>query len=42
MMPELDGRGGGNADMAQGGGTNVKGIDAALKSALEAVRGKSK
>lgn len=42
MMPELDGRGGGNADMAQGGGTNVKGIDLALKSALEAVRGKSK
>ena len=42
MMQKLDGRGGGNADMAQGGGTNVNGIDAAFASALDVVRGNAK
>ena len=35
MMPAISGRGGGNADMAQGGGTNLAGLDQAFMAALE-------
>lgn len=42
MMPALDGRGGGNADMAQGGGTKISGLDVAFTKVLDAVRGSAK
>ncbi len=32
ILPFIDGRGGGNAEMAQGGGTNVSGLDNALRA----------
>ena len=38
MMPKIDGRGGGNADMAQGGGVNPAGLTDALTQVLEVVR----
>lgn len=38
LMAHLDGKGGGNAEMAQGGGSNIAGIDAAFTAALEAVK----
>lgn len=38
-VPAVDGRGGGKADVAQGGGTNTAGIQAALNAAAEYVRG---
>jgi alanyl-tRNA synthetase len=38
-MPAVSGRGGGKADIAQGGGTNTTGISAALAAAAEYVRG---
>ena len=37
-LPAIDGRGGGKADVAQGGGTNPDGIDAALAAAAEFVK----
>ena len=39
LMRHLDGRGGGSADMAQGGGTNLAGIDQAFNQVIESVRG---
>jgi alanyl-tRNA synthetase len=37
MMSFVDGRGGGNATVAQGGGRNAAGIDAALAAVPEAI-----
>ncbi len=37
VLPEVGGRGGGKADVAQGGGTGVEGVDAALEAAYAAV-----
>ena len=37
MLPLLEGKGGGNAEMAQGGGPNVDGVDAAFASVLTMV-----
>ena len=37
MAEQLGGRGGGKADVAQGGGTNVGGIDAAFGAIRDAV-----
>jgi len=37
MMAFVDGRGGGNATVAQGGGRNAAGIDAALAAVPEAI-----
>jgi len=34
MMPAVDGRGGGSAEMSQGGGVKVTGLDAALSAAI--------
>ena len=34
MMPAVDGRGGGSAEMSQGGGANVAGLDAAFSAAI--------
>jgi alanyl-tRNA synthetase len=42
MMPILGGRGGGNADMAQGGGTNLTGLDQALNAAMEVLRDRTR
>ena len=42
MLPALNGRGGGNADMAQGGGTNIAGVDQAFGAALESIRDNTK
>ena len=39
-LPSIDGRGGGKADMAQGGGSNPAGIDAALEAAVAFVHAK--
>lgn len=39
LMTHLAGRGGGNADLAQGGGTNLAGIDLAFDQVVESVRG---
>lgn len=39
VMSQLDGKGGGNAEMAQGGGTNPAGISAAFEAVLAAVKG---
>ena len=36
-LPHVDGRGGGKADSAQGGGMNPEGVDAALRAAREFV-----
>lgn len=38
---QIEGKGGGRGDMAQGGGTNLKNLPAALQSVAEWVRGKS-
>jgi alanyl-tRNA synthetase len=38
VMVHLEGKGGGNAEMAQGGGSKVSGLDAAFIAALEAVK----
>lgn len=38
MLPALDGRGGGNAEMAQGGGPNLEGVAIAFSAALELVK----
>ena len=38
MMPSLDGRGGGNPDMAQGGGTKISGLEEAFTASLENTR----
>jgi alanyl-tRNA synthetase len=35
----IDGKGGGRADMAQGGGSNPAALDAALARVVEMVRG---
>jgi alanyl-tRNA synthetase len=37
-LPAVDGRGGGKDDVAQGGGTNPSGLDAAFTAARESVR----
>lgn len=37
MLPSLDGRGGGSAEMAQGGGANLAGIDASLSAAAAGI-----
>ena len=42
MMTKLDGRGGGNADVAQGGGSKVNAVSDAFNSALEVVRDQTK
>ena len=42
LMKYLDGRGGGSADLAQGGGVNVNGIDGAFQELLEIVRATTK
>ncbi len=42
MMAKLDGRGGGNADMAQGGGTKISAVTDAFNSVLEVVRDNTK
>ena len=42
LMNYLDGRGGGSADLAQGGGLNVAGIDDAFSGLLEIVRATTK
>jgi alanyl-tRNA synthetase len=34
MMPAVDGRGGGSAEMSQGGGAKVTGLDDALSAAI--------
>jgi len=41
-LPAVSGRGGGKADVAQGGGTDPTGIDASLAAAAEYVRGLGK
>ncbi len=38
MMPFVDGKGGGSASLAQGGGKNIAGIDAALSAVPDAIR----
>ena len=38
VLPEVEGRGGGKADVAQGGGPRVDGVPAALRAAHAAVR----
>lgn len=38
-LPHVEGRGGGNAEMAQGGGSKVTGIDAALTHTSDSLRG---
>jgi alanyl-tRNA synthetase len=42
VMVPLNGRGGGSADLAQGGGTNVDGINQAFELVLESVRANSR
>jgi alanyl-tRNA synthetase len=42
LMTHLDGRGGGSADLAQGGGVNVDGINDAFQGLLEIVRAATK
>ena len=37
-LPAVSGRGGGKDDMAQGGGTDVSGIEAAFTAAVESVK----
>jgi alanyl-tRNA synthetase len=37
VLAHLDGRGGGNAEMAQGGGTNTAALPQAFSAALDAV-----
>jgi len=39
VLAYLDGRGGGNAEMAQGGGINVSALPQAFSAALDAVSG---
>ena len=38
MLPHIDGRGGGNAEMAQGAGTLVAGLDTALNALADAIQ----
>jgi len=38
-LPHVEGRGGGNADMAQGGGTLVSGLDLAMTHTADSLRG---
>jgi alanyl-tRNA synthetase len=38
LAPRIDGKGGGNATLAQGGGKNVAGIDSALDAVPDAIR----
>jgi len=38
LAPHIDGKGGGNATLAQGGGRSAEGIDAALASVPDAIR----
>jgi alanyl-tRNA synthetase len=38
LAPRIDGKGGGNATLAQGGGKNVGGIDAALAAVPDAIQ----
>ena len=38
MLPVLEGRGGGNAEMAQGGGPNLEGVASAFIAALDSVK----
>jgi len=40
-LPAVDGRGGGKADIAQGGGTNVGGLDAAFEAVRDLVRSRA-
>lgn len=42
LMPHISGRGGGNADLAQGGGTELAGLDRAFNQVLESVRANAK
>jgi len=37
MLPAVDGRGGGSAEMSQGGGSNVAGLDASLSAAAAGI-----
>lgn len=37
MLPAVDGRGGGNAEMSQGGGANLAGLDASLSAAAAGI-----
>ena len=37
MLPAVDGRGGGSAEMSQGGGANVAGLDASLSAAAAGI-----
>jgi alanyl-tRNA synthetase len=38
LLPSIDGRGGGNAEMAQGGGSNVSGLDAGLEAVAHSLK----
>ena len=38
LLPAIDGRGGGNAEMAQGGGTNIGGLDAGLEAVAHSLK----
>jgi alanyl-tRNA synthetase len=37
MLPAVDGRGGGSAEMSQGGGSNVAGLDASLSAVADGI-----
>jgi alanyl-tRNA synthetase len=37
MLPALDGKGGGNAEMAQGGGSAIANLDAAFTAATSGI-----
>jgi len=37
MLPAVDGRGGGSAEMSQGGGANVAGLEASLSAAAAGI-----
>jgi alanyl-tRNA synthetase len=42
LMPQVNGKGGGRADLAQGGGANIKGLSPALNSVQKFIQGKVK